>query len=106
MAYFNAFVALPSRPLDAERALADVTEFHVSAGLLWYVVRVITEVQPNDAAQAVAEYKRVCVVMSGDKSWSRDPWDRERCGSGALPSEDAIRALRSAAFVLEVNCRS
>ncbi len=106
MAHFNAFVILQSRPLDAERALAEATEYHVSTDLLFYVSRVIGEVSPDEAAQAVAEYKRACVVMSGEKSWSRDPWDREHCGSGPLPSEDAIAALRAAAFILEVNCRA
>lgn len=105
MAHFNAFVTLPSRPTDVEKALAEATEYHISAGLLDRVVSVVSEVSPDEAAQAVAEYKRVCVVMSGDKSWSRDPWDCECCGSDPL-NKDTIQTLRSAPFVLEVVCHS
>ena len=103
MAHFHAFVTLPGRALDAERAVHEATQPQFKAGLFDWVARIVAEVPPEEAARCVEAGERVCIVMADGKSWSMYAWDQQHHGAGPLPHPDAVTALRAAARVLEVN---
>ena len=92
MAHFHAFVTLSTVTDDCIEDVRVATAPQREAGLFDWIDRVVAETTPEEAARCVESGERVCIVMSGGKSWSTDSWDQQHHASGPLPHPDALVA--------------